>query len=192
MNPSERLFRMAQNGGIKLQMLQVRARIGCIAFLLASAGILVGCQASSFDDLAAYGDSARTLKDESAVAFYKNDELITVGKLQFQEKNYGKSYAIYKRAVDVFPEDPAAWLGFAASADMVARFDTSDRAYRVLSRMIGNTPVYYNNIGYSHLLRGDLRAARRYFLKAYELDPTNEVTARNLELMKNSVNFAQR
>jgi len=173
-------------------MLQVRAQIGCIAFLLASAWILVGCQSSSFDDLAAYGDSARTLKDESAVAFYKNDELITVGKLQFQEKNYGKSYAIYKRAVDVFPEDPAAWLGLAASADMVARFDTSDRAYRELSRMIGNTPVYYNNIGYSHLLRGDLRSARRYFLKAYELDPSNEVTARNLELMKNSVNFAQR
>jgi Flp pilus assembly protein TadD len=58
--------------------------------------------------------------------------------------------------------------------------------------MIGNTPVYYNNIGYSHLLRGDLRTARRYFLKAYELDPGNEVTARNLELMKNSVNYAQR
>ncbi|WP_411196902.1 tetratricopeptide repeat protein, partial [Rhizobium sp.] len=52
--------------------------------------------------------------------------------------------------------------------------------------------VYYNNIGYSHLLRGDLRTARRYFLKAYELDPGNEITARNLELMKNSVNYAQR
>ena len=58
--------------------------------------------------------------------------------------------------------------------------------------MIGNTPVYYNNIGYSHLLRGDLPGARRYFLKAYELDPANDVTARNLELLKNSVNFAQR
>jgi Flp pilus assembly protein TadD len=173
-------------------MLRIRARINCIAFLLASGAILVGCQSSSFDHLAAYGDSAKTLEDDSAVAFYKNDELITTGKLQFQEKNYGKSYAIYKRAVYVFPEDPAAWLGFAASADMVGRFDTSDRAYRELSRMIGNTPVYYNNIGYSYLLRGDLPKARRYFLKAYELDPANEVTARNLELMRNSVNFAQR
>ncbi|TCU14781.1 tetratricopeptide repeat protein [Rhizobium sullae] len=173
-------------------MLQVSARIRCIAFLLASGAILVGCQSSGFDNLAAYGDSAKTVEDDSAVAFYKNDELITVGKLQFQEKNYGKSYAIYKRAVNVFPEDPAAWLGFAASADMVGRFDTSDRAYRELARMIGNTPVYYNNIGYSHLLRGDLPGARRYFLKAYELDPANEVTARNLELLKNSVNFAQR
>jgi len=173
-------------------MFEIKARTRCIAFLMAGGAVLAGCQSSSFDGLAAFGDSAKTLEDESAVAFYKNDELITNGKLQFQEKNYGKSYAIYKRAVDVFPEDPAAWLGFAASADMVARFDTSDRAYQRLSRMIGNTPVYYNNIGYSHLLRGDLPGARRYFLKAYELDPANEVTARNLELMRNSVNFAQR
>ncbi|WP_407695276.1 tetratricopeptide repeat protein [Sinorhizobium saheli] len=153
---------------------------------------LAGCQSAALDDVAAFGDSANTLKDDSDVAFYKNDELIVKGKLQFQEKNYGKSYAIYKRAVAVFPEDPAAWLGFAASADMIARFDTADVAYKQLAKMIGNTPVYYNNLGYSHLLRGNLPNARRYFLKAYELDPTNETTARNLELMKNSVKFAQR
>ena len=160
--------------------------------LLVGGLMLAGCQTDALDDLAAFGDSAKTLNDESAVAFYKDDELVTKGKLQFQEKNYGKSYAIYKRAVDVFPQDPAAWLGFAASSDMIARFDTSDRAYAQLSRMIGGTAVYYNNIGYSHLLRGDLPGARNYFLKAYELDPTNETTARNLELMKNSVKYAQR
>ncbi|MCW0000964.1 tetratricopeptide repeat protein [Pararhizobium sp. YC-54] len=170
----------------------VAVQIRCLTLLLAGVMSLAGCQSSSVDDLAAFGDSAKTLEDDSAVAFYKNDELITTGKLQFQEKNYGKSYAVYKRAVAIFPEDPSAWLGFAASADMIGRFDSSDRAYLQLSRMIGNTPVYYNNIGYSHLLRGDLPKARRYFLKAYELDPGNETTARNLELMKNSVNFAQR
>jgi len=58
--------------------------------------------------------------------------------------------------------------------------------------MIGGTAVYYNNIGYSHLLRGDLPGARTYFLKAYEIDPSNETTAKNLELMKNSVKYAQR
>ncbi|OAP37927.1 hypothetical protein AU381_12965 [Sinorhizobium glycinis] len=163
-----------------------------LPLLFVVATILTGCQSAAFDDVAAFGDSAKTLEDDSAVAFYKNDELITTGKLQFKEKNYGKSYAIYKRAVAVFPKDPAAWLGFAASADMVGRFDTSDRAYQQLGKMIGSSPVYYNNLGYSHLLRGDLPTARRYFLKAYELDPGNETTARNLELMKNSVKYAQR
>jgi Flp pilus assembly protein TadD len=171
---------------------QIKSRVRCLSLLLVGMATLAGCQSDSLDDMSAFGDSAKTVADDSAVAFYKNDELIATGKLQFQEKNYGKSYAIYKRAVAVFPEDPSAWLGFAASADMIARFDTSDRAYQQLARMIGNTPVYYNNIGYSHLLRGDLPGARRYFLRAYELDPANETTARNLELMKNSVKFAQR
>jgi Flp pilus assembly protein TadD len=171
---------------------QIKSQVRCLALLLVGIVTLAGCQSDSLDDMSAFGDSAKTVADDSAVAFYKNDELIATGKLQFQEKNYGKSYAIYKRAVAVFPEDPSAWLGFAASADMIARFDTSDRAYQQLARMIGNTPVYYNNIGYSHLLRGDLPGARRYFLRAYELDPANETTARNLELMKNSVKFAQR
>ncbi|MCA1444791.1 tetratricopeptide repeat protein [Ensifer sp. IC4062] len=171
---------------------QIRSQIRRLTLLIAGGILVAGCQSAAFDDVAAFGDSAKTLEDDSAVAFYKNDELVTKGKLQFQEKNYGKSYAIYKRAVAVFPEDPSAWLGFAASADMIGRFDTSDRAYQQLSGMIGNTAVYYNNIGYSHLLRGDLPKARRYFLKAYEIDPTNETTARNLELMKNSVKFAQR
>ena len=106
--------------------------------------------------------------------------------------NFGKSYAYFKRSVEVFPKDPAAWLGFAASADMVGRFDTSDRAYKVLSGMIGNRPEYYNNVGYSYLLRGNLEMARRYFLKAYELDPQNEITANNLELLRNSASFAKR
>ena len=83
--------------------------------VLAGVATLAGCQSSSLEDMSAFGDSAKTVEDDSAVAFYKNDELITTGKLQFQEKNYGKSYAIYKRAVTVFPQDPAAWLGFAAS-----------------------------------------------------------------------------
>jgi len=174
---------------VTFQMMQ---RVGCLTLLLAGVATLAGCQSSSLEDMSAFGDSAQTVADDSAVAFYKDDELITTGKLQFREKNYGKSYAIYKRAVAVFPQDPAAWLGFAASSDMIGRFDTSDRAYAQLAKMIGNTPVYYNNIGYSQLLRGDLPKARRYFLKAYELDPANETTARNLELMKNSVNVAQR
>ncbi|UAX94889.1 tetratricopeptide repeat protein [Ensifer adhaerens] len=163
-----------------------------VTLLLTGVLLLAGCQSDALDDVAAFGDSAKTLNDDSAVAFYKDDELVTTGKLQFQEKNYGKSYAIYKKAVEVYPRDPAAWLGFAASSDMVGRFDSSDRAYVQLSKMIGGTAVYYNNIGYSHLLRGDLPGARTYFLKAYEIDPSNETTAKNLELMKNSVKYAQR
>ena len=85
-----------------------------------------------------------------------------------------------------------AWLGYAASSDHLARFDNSDQAYQRLSSMIPNRPEYLNNVGYSYLLRGNLVQARRYFLKAYEIDPANETTANNLELLRNSTTSIQR
>ena len=58
--------------------------------------------------------------------------------------------------------------------------------------MIGNRIEFLNNYGYSHLLRGNLRIARQYFIRAYELDPENETAANNLELLRNSVNYPKR
>ena len=163
-----------------------------LAAALSVAPLVAGCQSGDVLDMSSFGDSAASVKDLPDVSYYKNDELIKEGKVQFKEKNYGKSYALFKRAVEVFPEDPQAWLGFAASADHIARFDTSDRAYQRLASMIGNRPEYFNNVGYSYLLRGNLMQARRNFLKAYELDPANVTTANNLELLENSISFAKR
>lgn len=162
-----------------------------LAFVLA--GLLqAGCQSANVEDLSSFGDSANTVYDLSDVSFYPNDELVTMGRVQFKEGNFGKSYALFQKAVQVFPEDPAAWLGYAASADQIGRFDNADNAYRLLATMIPNRPEYLNNVGYSHLLRGNLPQARRYFLKAYEIDPGNETTANNIELLRNSASFAKR
>lgn len=172
--------------------MNVKKTLRNMALFLLVCGAVTGCQSSKLEDLSSFGDSAKTVADDPSIAFYKDDELIPKGKLQFETHHYGNAYAIYKKAVTVFPNDPAAWLGFAASADMISRFDTSDHAYARLHQMIGNSPIYYNNIGYSYLLRGNLTTARRYFLKAYEIDPSNPVTADNLQLLKNSVKYAQR
>lgn len=153
---------------------------------------LAGCQNTSLSDQSTFADSALSVQDVSDVAYYKNDELLRKGVVQFREKNYGKAYATFKRSVEVFPEDPHAWLGYAASADQLGRFNNADIAYKKLAKMIPGRPEYYNNLGYSHLLRGDLRQARNLFLKAYEIDPSNETTANNLELLRNSDKFAKR
>ena len=42
---------------------------------------------------------------------------------------------------------------------------------------------YYNNVGYSHMLRGDLKSALSSFRKAERLDPDNIVVANNLQLL---------
>lgn len=167
----------------------LRKRFSALAI---SAFLLTGCQSGDLANLSTYGDSAASNQDLSKVAYYPDDELLTKAKVQFREKNYGKAYAIYKRAVEVYPKDPVAWIGYSASADMIGRFDNADIGYKRLARMIPNRPEYLNNVGYSYLLRGNLVAARRYFLKAYDVDPNNQTTANNLELLRNSTSFANR
>lgn len=164
----------------------------CIAPVVLALG-LAGCQSTvKSEDMSSFGDSAASVDDMSDVSFYPTDELIKKGKVQFKERHFGKSYAYFKKAVEVYPKDPQAWLGYAASSDQLGRFDNSDIGYAKLAKMIPNRPEYLNNRGYSYLLRGDLKTARTYFLRAYEIDPGNETTANNLELLRNSANFVKR
>ena len=167
----------------------------CISFLATASLfglILSGCQSYEVRELSSFGDSPESIDDLSKVDYYPTDQLITNGTVQFKEKNYGKAYSLFKKAVEVYPDDPQAWLGYAAASDYLGRFDNADIGYRRLARMIPNRPEYLNNVGYSYLLRGNLKQARRYFLMAYEIDPANEITANNIELLRNSTRFAKR
>lgn len=154
--------------------------------------LLTSCSDVYVGDLSSFGDSAASVNDTSRADYYTDDQLIISGKVQFREGNYGKSYSLFKQAINENPRDPAAWLGYAASADMLRRFDQSKKAYSRLQPVIGNRIEFHNNLGYSYLLQGELVAARRSFLKAYDLDPSNEITANNLELLRNSANFPKR
>ncbi len=157
-------------------------RVVALSMILA----LGACENSS------YSDRTLSTKDTSSLSFYPDDQLLVSAKMQFREGNYGKSYKMFKEALDVVPDDTAAWLGYAASADMLRQFERSDYAYRRLQPAIGHRVEFLNNYGYSMLLRGELVAARKYFLAAYEKDPSNPVTANNLELLRNSVNSPKR
>ncbi|WP_417733474.1 tetratricopeptide repeat protein [Roseovarius sp.] len=147
---------------------------------------LASCEESSF------ADGMFSTNDTSNRSYYPDDDPLVAAKVQFNEGNYGKAYTLFDKSLDVVPDDPAALLGFAASADMLRRFDKADVAYKKLQPIIGNRIEFHNNYGYSLLLRGNLKGARRHFLKAYEIDPSNERAANNLELLRNSIDFPKR
>lgn len=153
--------------------------------------VLAGCQ-SVTRQLSSFGDSSKSVDDLADISYYSTDQLIANGKVQFRERNYGKSYALFRKAAAVYPNDPQAWLGYAASADHLGRFENADQAYLKLSSMIPDRPEYLNNVGYSHLLRGNLQQARLYFMRSYEIDPSNEITANNIELLRNSATMIER
>ena len=52
---------------------------------------------------------------------------------------------------------------------------------------IGPRPEVINNIGYSYLLRGDLRQARQKFAEAQARDPGNPTIANNIALVDEAV-----
>jgi len=162
--------------------------VACLAII----GLLQACTTEESGGFSSFGDTVSGLQQPSDVAYYSDDEVLVAAKNLFKEGNYGRSQNAYQRAVEVLPNDAEAWLGLAASYDRVRRFDMADRAYKQAAKYIGNRPEYHNNVGYSHLLRGNLVQARRHFLKAYELDPSNPTIANNLELLNDSVRNPQR
>ena len=98
----------------------------------------------------------------------------------------------FRDAVEKAPKDVAAWVGLAASYDRLARFDLADRAYASAIQLAGETTEILNNLGYSYMLRGDFKAARKKFLKAYAREPDNPRIANNLRLLDSSYRFVQR
>lgn len=165
--------------------LGVRASVPALATLLL---LLAGCTTME----GAFGDRKSGLADIANIEYYASDQALAEAKNQFRHGNYGHSATLYKRAAELEPKDAEAFLGLAASYDRLRRFDLADRAYRRLFGLSGGTLQYYNNYGYSNLLRGNLVAARQNFLKAYEMDPKNIIVANNLELLGASASVVQR
>ena len=108
---------------------------------------------------------------------------LSLGKRHYRERNYGLAEQHFRRSVEKLPRDGEGWLGLAASYDRLKRYDLADRAYREALDIYGPRPEVLNNIGYSFLLRGDLRRARAKFAEAQAKDPENPTIANNIALV---------
>ena len=118
--------------------------------------------------------------------YHASDNLLRTAQSHFREGRFGLAEQKFRKAVEVSPRDAEAWVGLAASYDRLRRFDLADRAYDQAIKLIGRNTMMLNNLGYSQLLRGDLRKARQHFLAAYEREPDNPIVRNNLELLNES------
>jgi Flp pilus assembly protein TadD len=158
-------------------------RIGGLAVALA---MLAGC---STMDIGGFSAVANHGSETSAVPELGNpttEQALADARTHFRDGDFGYSASLYKKVVELDPKNPEGYIGLSASYDRLGRFDLSDRVYATLYSLTGGTAQYYNNVGYSYLLRGNLTAALGNFRKAQHLAPDNVVVANNLQILANA------
>jgi Flp pilus assembly protein TadD len=157
-------------------------RHGLIALALVIAP-LAGCTTANFAGKSAFGDNKLQVAEISDLGSYTAERALREARAHFRNNDFGHSAALYKRAVELRPKDTEALVGLGASYDRLRRFDLSDRVYASLYKLSGDTVQYHNNVGYSQMLRGNLKDALASFRRAKSIDPGNVVVANNLEIL---------
>jgi Flp pilus assembly protein TadD len=109
---------------------------------------------------------------------------LELGKRYYRDGQFGLAEQAFRTAIELNKSDPEAWLGLAASYDRLRRFDHARRAYDVLAKLVGHTPIVLNNLGYHYILQGDYARARATLLAAQRSDPNNEFIRRNIDLIE--------
>jgi Flp pilus assembly protein TadD len=154
-----------------------------LAVVVAAGLPLAACGTSDLGGISVWGDNQLKPAEISDIGTYPADRALTQARAHFRNNDFGYSATLYKRYVEIEPTDPQGYIGLSASYDRLRRFDLSDRVYAAWYAMSGGTAQYYNNLGYSYLLRGDLSVALVNLKKAKQLDPGNPVVANNLRLL---------
>ena len=133
-----------------------------------------------------FGSNRLEVAEISNIGSYSAETALAEGRAHFRNNDFGHSAALYKRVVELSPKNPEGYIGLGASYDRLRRFDLADRVYASLRELTGPTAQYYNNVGYSNLLRGNLSAAFKNFREAQKLAPDSIVIANNLQLLKDA------
>lgn len=152
-------------------------------FLLTSAVALSACSSAG---LSSFGSSKLEVAEVSDIGDYTADRALLQAKAHFRNSDFGHSAAYYKRAAELAPTHAEAYVGLGASYDRLGRFDLADRVYASLYKLEGASAQYYNNVGYSMMLRGNFKDALANFRKAQAIDPDNIVVANNIQLLRDA------
>jgi Flp pilus assembly protein TadD len=142
---------------------------------LAGTMLLAGCQTNQIDG----AKTASVTPSQTEAALSDLD----AGKRQFAEANYGLAEKKFRKAAELRADNAEAWLGLAASYDQLGRFDFAERAYQHLFKISGRKAQIVSNHGYSHLLRGNKKEARKLFQEAAKLMPDNARIKANQKLL---------
>ena len=145
--------------------------------------IVAGCSSSS--DL--LGPRLASAPGAAGADF---DSAMARGKAHFGDGQYALSLGAFEQALRDQPDSVRALNALAATYDQLRRFDLADQYYLRAFRQAPESGDVLNNIGYSHLMRGDLLGAERYLARAAPLSPKSTVVEANLQLVRSHLQAA--
>ncbi len=138
---------------------------------------IAGCQTASID-------VTKTTSIAGNVRSMPGAADLVSAKTHFRQANYGLAEQHFRKTVEVDAGNAEGWVGLAAAYDQLGRFDFADRAYAQALKLAGRKPRIVNNMGYSHLLRGERDKARALFLEARAGMTDTSVIDANLKLLE--------
>lgn len=144
--------------------------------MVALALTLAGCSGAGVD-------ASRNAIPEEVPAVAAGAEM-SAAKAAFESGNFGYAVRYFQLVRQAQPDSLEACLGLAASYDWLYRFDRSDPTYGECEEVGADKFFYHNNVGFSHLLRGDFGRASVSFSQADALRPGHPVVAANLEILR--------
>jgi Flp pilus assembly protein TadD len=160
--------------------------VGLLVLGLAVLPLSACSSAGGLTGMSSFGNNKLAVAEIDGIGDYTADRALREARGHFRNNDFGHSAALYKRAVELQPKSAEGYIGLSASYDRLGRFDLSDRVYASLYGITGGTAQYYNNVGYSYMLRGNVTAALTNFRKARALDPENIVVANNIQILQNA------
>jgi Flp pilus assembly protein TadD len=163
--------------------------VGLIALAIAVVP-LTACSSANIG-ASTWGNSKLEIAEIKNIGNYTPELALTEARAHFRNNDFGHSAAFYKRVVELQPKNPEGYIGLAASYDQLRRFDLADRVYEALYELSGSSAQYFNNVGYSYMLRGNFKAALTNFRKAEKLDPDSIVISNNLQLLADAAAAAR-
>ena len=88
---------------------------------------LGGCASSTFGGASAFGTDKLYAEDLAAQDNRTPEGVLVQARARFRNNDFGQSATLYKRAVQMAPEDAEGYVGLSASYDQLGRFDLADR-----------------------------------------------------------------
>src|SRR5258708_5156638 len=168
----------------------VRSRAWALLAAIVLIPVLGGCQTDGLqaivEGFAPAPIPTPTVEQPLNVEYHPSDDPLRLGLEFFNRGQFGIAERYFRDAVEKSPRDTTAWVGLAATYDRVGRFELADRAYANAIRLGGYSTEILNNQGYSYMLRGDYKTARKKFLQANSREPNNPTILNNLKLLDGS------